>query len=147
MSSSAIKAGWGGAALVAFSAALLVAASPAAAEEPLRLRDLAGASVTPVSLSQSLEPGGDASPLNLAPAPRRSLQMDSNGRWGLRLDMVQPSARDQDLRDVQAGAYLRFGPRLRVGGTVNLNDRTPSPQSFRPQDSAPRVRLETNFKF
>ncbi len=144
MWSSAIRAGFGGAAL----AVLAAAASPAAAapgEDALRLREFAGVSATPVS--QSLEPQGDASPLNLAPAPRRSLQLDSNGRWGLRLDMVQPSARDQDLRDVQAGAYFRIGPRVRVGGTVNLNDKTPSPQAFRPQDSAPRVRLETNFKF
>lgn len=138
--------GAGGAAL----AAVLTVAAPASAAEPLRLDtsrlgDLAGADVTRVAQSADLP--GSGSPLNLAPAPRKTLQLDSNGRWGFRLDMAQPSSRDQDLRDVQAGAYLRFGPRFRVGGTVNLNGGTPGPQNFRPQDSGPRVRLESNFKF
>lgn len=130
----------GGAALAA------ALGSAVSAADIVRLRDGAAADLLPIA-QQTVEPAQNPSPLNLAPAPRRSLQLDSNGRWGLRLDMTQPSARDQDFRDVQAGAYLRLGPRVRVGGTVNLNDKTPSPQNFRPQDSGPRVRLETNFKF
>ncbi len=132
----------------AAAAALLLCAcaSPAAAGEVVRLREGAAADLIPIA-QQLSEPAPNASPLSLAPPPRRSLELDSNGRWGLRLDLAQPASRDQDFRDVQAGAYLRLGPRLRVGGTVGLNSQTPGPQAFRPQDAAPKVRLETNFKF
>lgn len=134
----------GGAALAA------LASTAASAAEVVRLKDLTPAAVgmglTPVAQTVT---AGDASesPLSLAPAPHRTLQLDSKGRWGFRLDMDQPTARDQDFRDVQAGAYLRFGRGLRVGGSVGFGP-TPSPQNIRPQDNAaPRVRLESNFKF
>ncbi len=138
-------AGWligGAASAVLFGAC----ASGAAAAEIVRLRESAAADLLPIA-QQTVEPALSGSPLSLAPAPRRTLQLDSKGRWGFRLDVDQPSARDQDLRDVQAGAYFRLSPRLRVGGSVGLGDRTGAPQNFKPQDPAPRVRLETNFKF
>lgn len=81
------------------------------------------------------------------PAPHRTVQLDSKGRWGVRLDMQQPSGRDVQLKDVQAGAYVNFGPRIRVGGSVGLGDRFEQPQRLTPQDTAPRVHLETAFKF
>ena len=135
----------GGAAL----AVLATSSASAASAEPGRMKDMAvmasGMDLMPVS--QTTGEGGTASPLSLAPAPRRTLQLDSKGRWGFRLDMDQPTARDQDFRDVQAGAYYRIGKQLRVGGSLGFG-ASPSPQNLRPQDdAAPRVRLESNFKF
>lgn len=133
----------GGAALAVGLA--VVAAAPAQAQI-LRLKDAPPVELLSVA-QPTTEPTTGVSPLTLAPAPHRSVQLDANGRWSFRLDLTQPAARDQDFRDVQAGAFYRLGRRLEVGGTVGLNSKTPAPQNFRPQDGAPRVRLETKFKF
>ena len=73
----------------------------------------------------------------------------SKSRWGLRLDLDQPGPREMNLNNVQAGAYYKLTPSLRVGGVVSLGD--PSSIAPRadvpPQAPAPRVRLETAFKF
>jgi len=83
-----------------------------------------------------------------APAPRKTLQWDAKGRWGLRLDMDQPSTRDMGWNDVQAGAFFRITPSLRIGGSVGLKDRFTPQQQIQPQDAAkPRVHLETAFQF
>ena len=83
-----------------------------------------------------------------APAPRKTLQWDAKGRWGLRLDMDQPSTREMGWNDVQAGAFFRITPSLRIGGSVGLRDRfTAQPQQMQPQDAKPRVHLETAFQF
>jgi hypothetical protein len=82
---------------------------------------------------------------------QKSLFWDQKGHWGLKLDLSQPVGRDMQLRDVQAGAYFHITPSLRVGGAVALGDseafdRTaPAPQQQ--QNQAPRVKLETTFKF
>ena len=81
------------------------------------------------------------------PAPHKQLQWDSKGRWGLRLDMNQPSNREADWKDVQAGAFFRITPSLQVGGTVGLGDRLAQPRRVTPLDAAPRVHLETAFRF
>jgi hypothetical protein len=80
---------------------------------------------------------------------QKSLFWDQKGHWGLKLDLSQPAGRDMQLRDVQAGAYFHITPSLRVGGTVALGDagaydKTAIPQQ---QTQAPRVKLETSFKF
>jgi hypothetical protein len=78
----------------------------------------------------------------------KSLQWDAKKRWGLKLDLNEPVGRDMQLRDVQAGAYFKVTPSLRVGGAVALGDSaTPDRNTPLPQTTSPRVRLETNFKF
>jgi hypothetical protein len=78
---------------------------------------------------------------------RHSLQWNKKG-WSLQLDMSQPVGRDIQARDVQAGAYYHITPSIRVGGAVSLGDAPALPdRSNLPQTQAPRVRLETNFKF
>ncbi|HEY3888656.1 MAG TPA: hypothetical protein VGL73_08780 [Caulobacteraceae bacterium] len=73
---------------------------------------------------------------------------DKKGRIILKLDMTQPVGRDMTFRDVQAGAYYRLTPSLRIGGAVSLGDAPGVPdRSNLPQTQAPRVRFETNFKF
>lgn len=81
---------------------------------------------------------------------KRTLRWDAKkGRWGLKLDLDQPSSREMELQDVQAGAYFKVTPSLRVGGAVSLGETNPALAARKAQqpDPAPRVRLETAFKF
>jgi hypothetical protein len=78
---------------------------------------------------------------------RHTLQWDRK-RLSFVLDMSEPIGRDMQARDVQAGAYYHITPSLRVGGAVSFGDAPSTPdRSNLPQTQAPRVRLETNFKF
>ena len=79
---------------------------------------------------------------------RRALQWNAEGRWGLNLEVQQPVGREADWNDVEAGAYFRVSPSVRVGGSVDLGESRADPA--RPaQDprGQPRVRLETTFRF
>lgn len=80
---------------------------------------------------------------------RKSMQWDaSKGRWGLKFDMEQPAFRELAPKDVvQAGAYYKLTPSLRVGGGVALGDNRNLAKDMAPRQPAPRVRLETSFKF
>lgn len=80
----------------------------------------------------------------------KSLKWDARkGRWGVTLNMDQSDARPSTLNDVQAGAYYHITPSLRVGGAVALGDEqlTPGPKKIGSEESQPRVRLESTFKF
>jgi hypothetical protein len=78
----------------------------------------------------------------------RALQWDNRkGRWGLKLDYDQSTIRDMGWNDMQAGAYYKVTPSLRVGGALSV---TSPQQNITPrlqQDKAPGVKLETAFKF
>lgn len=122
--------------------ALVAAASSAFAEQ--------SKSRTTVTSDTYVARGDFAAQSNLGTlAPRRTLQWDARkGRYGLRLDVDQPSERDVTGRDVAVGAYVRLGRSLRVGPTVSLSDDIPANlRRVEPQQPAPRVRLETTFKF
>lgn len=125
------------ASIAAVAATLLFGAAVdarAAEPRPRTTADLAGAPQQGV-------------PWTLA-GPRKSLQWDSNGKWGLRLGMNQPSLREPDWKDMQAGAFFRITPSLRVGGSFQLGDRLSQPKQVTPGDAAaPRVHLETAFRF
>lgn len=85
-----------------------------------------------------------------APVAAKSLKWDARkGRWGVTLNLDQPTGRDAQLNDIQAGAYFRLTPSLRIGGAVALGDTPAAPlyKKTQPQEGAPRVRLETAFKF
>ena len=80
----------------------------------------------------------------------QSLKWDARrGRWGVTLNLNSPAERNAAWGDVQAGAYFRLTPALRIGGAVALGDQPTLPvyRKIEPRDSAPRVRLETAFKF
>ena len=80
----------------------------------------------------------------------QSIKRDARrGRWGMTLNLGQSVDRGAVLNDVQAGAYYRLTPSLRIGGAVGLGEQPALPvyRKTQPQDSAPRVRLETAFKF
>ncbi|MEO8811326.1 MAG: NtrZ family periplasmic regulatory protein [Caulobacteraceae bacterium] len=80
--------------------------------------------------------------------PRRTLEWDARrGRWGLRLG-VEQHVGDTELQDLQPGVYYRITPRLHIGGGVSLvPGQMESQRLLEPQLPAPRVRLETTFKF
>ncbi len=129
---------------------------------PLRLMILAlstaaVSAVAPVAIAQPNSPGlllaaNDFSTPNYGFGPvttGRTLEWDSRkGRWGLKLGVEQRMDRLGEWRDVQPGLYYKLTPRLHIGGAVSL---APNPQINQrvvdPQATAPRVRLETTFKF
>jgi len=82
------------------------------------------------------------------PQGTKSLLDTHRGRWGVTLNLNQRAERDMQLSDIQAGAYFRVTPSLRVGGAVAFGEQeTPEYKKTQPVDAAPRVRLETAFKF
>jgi hypothetical protein len=83
-----------------------------------------------------------------APAQSR-LRFTERGRWGLDLNLSQPVGRESNLGDVEAGAYYRVNPRLRVGATAGLAEPEADPARAPQTDrrAAPRFRLESIFRF
>lgn len=79
----------------------------------------------------------------------KTLPWNDKSRWSLKLDMSEPPAgHGAELRDVQAGAYYHLTPSLRVGGAVSFGEQPLQPNPYiLPQAQAPRVKLETSFKF
>ncbi len=89
---------------------------------------------------------GDFNAQAAATSPQNKIiQWDTKkGRWGLKLDL----GRDAQWKDVEAGAYFRVTPSLRVGGAVGLESTQDAPVRKRDaEEAAPKVRLETAFKF
>ena len=103
---------------------------------------------TQVGISQAANAAPPADRSNLQQT-RRGLRWNDNGRWGLNLNLKQPVGRGTDWGDVEAGAFYRLNPRLRVGAAANLATRDADPARVEDSDrrSQPRVRLETIFKF
>lgn len=80
---------------------------------------------------------------------RRGLRLSENGRWGLDLNVTEPTGREANLGDVEAGAYYRVNPNLRLGASAGLDTPEPSPSSAPQTDrrTASRFRLESIFRF
>lgn len=91
----------------------------------------------------------EASNAQSSATPRRGLRWNENGRWGLDFNLNQPVGREAEWGDVEAGAYYRLSPRLRVGAAAGLaapqQDPARAPETDR--RAQPRVRLETLFRF
>ena len=80
----------------------------------------------------------------------QTLKWDAaKGHWGLTFNVQQPDTRATTLNDIQAGAYYKITPALRVGGAVAFGEQQilPGPKPNTPDNSQPRVQLETKFKF
>lgn len=91
--------------------------------------------------------GSAPADVRLAPPPAKSsLKVLEKGRWGLNLNLEEPADRAQRLKDVEAGAFFRITPAMRVGGAVRLDDKV-RPDRIQPEERAPRVRLETKFSW
>ena len=89
---------------------------------------------------------GDFNAQAAAAQPNKILQWDTKkGRWGLKLGL---GSRDAQWKNVEAGAFFRVTPSLRVGGAVGLETTKDVPVRKRDEEeAAPKVRLETAFKF
>ena len=83
------------------------------------------------------------------PSGPSRLRFSENGRWGLDLNLNQPVGRERSLGDVEAGAYYRINPRLRVGAAAGLAEPEADPARAPDTDrrAAPRFRLESIFRF
>ena len=83
------------------------------------------------------------------PSGQSRLRFTERGRWGLDLNLNQPVGRERNLGDVEAGAYYRVNPRLRVGAAAGLAEPEVDPARSRDPDqrAAPRFRLESIFRF
>ena len=81
--------------------------------------------------------------------PHRSLTWDTHtGRWGLDLDMTTPAWRDVQGRDARIGLHYRLNQNLNAGVGVSLGPEfTPDGHTLDTTGPAPRVRLQTSFKF
>lgn len=115
---------------------LLAGAASIAHAEPARKAD-----DFTVRMDQSASPVGGT-----------SLTWDARkGRWGMTFNVQTAPTRDADWADVKAGAYYRVSPTLRIGGAVSMGDEAGRPEAMRKmapqQQPAPRVRLESAFKF
>jgi hypothetical protein len=91
-----------------------------------------------VSLNDAIRSG--------APASTTSLKFSEKGRWSVNVNVDEPLERERKLRDLEAGAFFRVTPSVRVGGSVRLDDKI-KPERVTPDDRGARVRLETKFQF
>ncbi|CAN5153111.1 hypothetical protein BH09PSE1_BH09PSE1_16820 [soil metagenome] len=80
---------------------------------------------------------------------RRGLRWNENGRWGLNFNLNQPTGRETQWGDVEAGAYYSVTPRLSVGAAAGLGrpEQDPARAPETDRRSQPRVRLESVFRF
>ena len=89
---------------------------------------------------------GDFNAQAAASQQNKIIQWDTKkGRWGLKLGL---GSLESQWKNVEAGAFFRITPSLRVGGAVGLENTKDAPVRKRDDDgAAPKVRLETAFKF
>jgi len=114
----------------------------------LCLADAALAQSRSTASTLSLTDAQRAQPTTVQPQ-RRSLRWIDGGRWGLDFNLNQPVGRETDWGDVEAGAYYRLSPRLRLGASAGLGAPRADPARAPETDgrAQPRVRLESIFKF
>ena len=78
---------------------------------------------------------------------RNTLEWDASN-WGVRLDLDQPANRQMRPGDVQAGAYYRITPALKVGGAVSLGDKAAPDRKATPAERvAPQATAGIALKF
>lgn len=73
----------------------------------------------------------------------------AKSRWGLKFDVEQQAGAGSEFKNVQAGAYFKLTPSLRVGAGVSLTDQPTGPSStpLAVTPPPPRVHMEMGFKF
>ena len=74
----------------------------------------------------------------------------AKSHWGLKFDVEQQQGAITEWKNVQAGAYFKVTPSLRVGAGVSLGETQTTNTTGNALTQAappPRVHLETAFKF
>lgn len=110
---------------------------------------VAAAQTTAQTGRESVRPALSLAEAQRSVPQRRVLQFREGGRWGLDLGVSQPVGRETDWGDIEAGAYYRVNPRLRLGASAGLGRAEPDPARAAESDrrAQPRVRLESIFRF
>ena len=83
-------------------------------------------------------------------AQHNTIEWDAaKGRFGLKFDVEQqPGAAGSESKNVQAGAFFKITPSLRVGAGVSLGDQQNNAANpLAQQPPPPRVHFETAWKF
>ncbi|HEY3947929.1 NtrZ family periplasmic regulatory protein [Phenylobacterium sp.] len=100
----------------------------------------------PPSAAKSIDLNTQADASSIAPG----LKWDTaKGKWGVTFNVQQPETRSTTLNDIQAGAYYKITPSLRVGGAFSFGSQAviPGPKPNTPDNTQPRVQLETKLRF
>ena len=110
------------------------------------------AALAPLSLASGESYISDSTTTFGSKSQSKIYQFNLKGKWGVKFDVNQPEARPSGMNDIDAGAYYKLSPSLRVGGTLGFGEKTdplqPSQLTQGKTDKTqPRVRLETSFKF
>jgi hypothetical protein len=129
----------------ALAAVLLGAATLARAENNTQ-------ATTPPKMNDFAPPDTGQNPWSI-PYPHKTYAFDGKGKWGVKLDLDEPTNRDLDWKDAKVGAYVRITPKFKVSGAVGLGEKFSAQPQFNqgqhltPDDTAPRVHLEGAFQF
>jgi hypothetical protein len=110
---------------------------------------VAAAAATPAAASKPLDFTVKAESSPAVPGVQTLKWDAAKGHWGVTFNMRQPDTRETTLNDIQAGAYYKITPALRVGGAFAFGSEqvAPGPKPNTPDLTQPRVQLETKFKF
>ena len=81
------------------------------------------------------------------PNTSRTMQWNGKGRWGLNLDVEQPTTREMNGGDVTVGPTYKVTKHVQIRGGVNLGDGAMPRVITSDAKPQPRVRLETLFRF
>jgi len=119
---------------------------------------LFGAVCGSVQAAPAVQPAASTKPMDftvraettpLSPGAQTMKWDAAKGHWGVTLNLKQPEARASTANDIQAGAYYRITPSLRVGGSLAFGEQpvAPGPKPNPADVGQPRVQLETKFKF
>ena len=119
--------------------------------------------MTTLALSGVLATAAHADPLTADPAKtladrnqwapltqHKTFEWDAGkSRLGLKFDLDQQPGSSGEWKNVQAGAFFKVTPSLRVGAEVSLSDQQPNSTGnpLTQQPPPPKVHLETTFKF
>jgi hypothetical protein len=109
---------------------------------------LAGLSEQTLLLVNTLT--SDAETGNYRRPVTQNYRVNVKGPWGIKFDIKQNLDRPSSWSEVDAGAYYRITPTVRVGGSLGFGPKTGIIRSVgatKQEITKPRVQLETSFKF
>ncbi|WAC47322.1 hypothetical protein OVA03_11470 [Asticcacaulis sp. SL142] len=141
-----------GVAVLALAGSAMPALAQGKSVKPSASTQVSGLSEATLALASNVTTEPAASPASNFNKPQsKSIQLNGRGRWGVQVDVSEQPVRPSGWNDVEAGAFYKVNPKLRVGGSVGFGEKTNAlkPVTKQQQDAEdkPRVRLETRFKF
>lgn len=134
---------------VAGSASMASAVTPGQKIKTQAVPQLAGLGTLPAGATDAFASSSD---IGFPKAMQSKVyQFNLKGKWGIKFDVNQPETSPSGLNDIDAGAFYKLTPSLRVGGTLGFGEKTdplkPEPSQLQGNKKQPRLRLETTFNF